>query len=239
MLQGISNPDPPKFDDLPTGLVTRFVGKTDRFLLKIYGRGNIWDMENLADFVYDVRSVDARVTGNPLQAYEASLEMKSSYQNAAIYSLIGIVVVLLLDFGSIRDVLLALLPLSLGVVMTFGLLGWLNLPLNPANMIVLPLILGIGIDDGVHVVHDFRRQTGRYQLGNSTASGVLLTSLTSMLGIGSLMIASHQGLQSLGRVLTLGVCCCLFMPKINNFDAVICTAIINIHHMTTAKGVNS
>jgi hypothetical protein len=77
-------------------------------------------------------------------------------------------------------------------------------------MIVLPLILGIGIDDGVHIVHDFRRQTGRYRMTPSTASAVLITSLTTMVGFGSLMIASHQGLQSLGRVLTIGVSCCLF-----------------------------
>jgi len=209
MLRSISNPEPPKFDDLPLGLVTRFVGKSDRYLLKVYGKGDIWNMDTLAEFVADIRAVDARVTGNPLQAYEASLEMKTSYQEAAVYSLIGIVVILLLDFGSIRDVLLAIMPLTLGMVMTFGLMGWLNLPLNPANMIVLPLILGIGVDDGVHVMHDFRSQKGRFKMNSSTISAVLLTSLTSMVGIGTLMIASHQGLQSLGRVLTLGVTCCL------------------------------
>jgi len=92
----------------------------------------------------------------------------------------------------------------------FGLLGALNIPLNPANMIVLPLIMGIGIDDGVHVIHDFRRQAGRYRMSSSTASAVLITSLTTMIGFGSLMIASHRGLQSLGRVLTIGVTCCMF-----------------------------
>ena len=56
-------------------------------------------------------------------------------------------------------------------------------------MIVLPLILGIGIDDGVHVVHDFRRQEGRYRLSSSTATAVLITSLTTMMGFGSLMLA--------------------------------------------------
>ncbi len=209
MLRSISNPEPPKFDDLPAGLVTRFVGKSDRYLLKVYGKGDIWDMDTLAEFVAEIRTVDPRVTGNPLQAYEASLEMKTSYQQAAIYSLIGILVILLLDFGSIRDVLLAMMPLTLGMTMTLGLMGWLNLPLNPANMIVLPLILGIGVDDGVHIMHDFRSQKGRFKLSSSTASAVLLTSLTSMVGIGTLMIASHQGLQSLGRVLTLGVTCCM------------------------------
>ncbi len=214
MLRSISNPEPPKFDDLPAGLVTRFVGKTDRHLLKIYGQGDIWDMETLAQFVSEVRTVDPRVTGNPLQAYEASLEMKSSYQQAALYSLIGIVVILLLDFGNIREALLALLPMGLGLMMMFGLLGWLNLPLNPANMIVLPLVLGIGIDDGVHIMHDFRHQRGRYRLSASTASAVVLSTLTTMVGIGSLMIASHQGLQSLGRVLTIGVTCCMLTSLI-------------------------
>ena len=96
----------------------------------------------------------------------------------------------------------------------FGLLGLLDIPLNAANMIVLPLILGIGIDDGVHVMHDFRRQKGRYRMSSSTASAVLITSLTTMVGFGSLMIAEHRGLQSVGRVLTLGVSCCLFTSLI-------------------------
>jgi predicted RND superfamily exporter protein len=102
-----------------------------------------------------------------------------------------------------------MLPVGVGMLQLFGVLGLMDVPLNPANMIVLPLILGIGIDDGVHVVHDFRRQTGRYRMSASTASSVLITSLTTMVGFGSLMIASHRGLQSLGRVLTVGVSCCL------------------------------
>ena len=112
-------------------------------------------------------------------------------------------------------VAMALLPLAAGMLMLFGTLGYLNIPLNPANMIVLPLILGIGIDDGVHVVHDFRRQQpGQYQLSRSTAAAVLLTSLTTMVGFGSMMLAGHQGLQSLGRVLTIGVFFCMFSSLI-------------------------
>jgi uncharacterized membrane protein YdfJ with MMPL/SSD domain len=77
-------------------------------------------------------------------------------------------------------------------------------------MIVLPLLLGIGVDNGVHLVHDYRRQDGPYRMSASIGSSVMLTSLTTMIGFGSLMIASHKGLQSLGRVLTIGVSCCLF-----------------------------
>jgi predicted RND superfamily exporter protein len=123
---------------------------------------------------------------------------------------VAVAVILVLDFRALRVVLLAMVPLAVGILQMLGLLGWLGIPLNPANMIVLPLILGIGIDDGVHVIHDYRTQQGRFRLSNSTATAILMTSLTSMVGFGSLMIASHRGLESLGRVLTIGVCCCLF-----------------------------
>ncbi len=209
-LRGMANPEPPKLEDLPEGLVTRFVGQSNKFLLKIYAKGSIWDMEAMERFVREVRSVDPRATGNPLQTYEASRQMKRSYEQAAVYSLIAILIALYLDFRSIRYTLLAMVPLALGMLQTFGMMGYLDIPLNPANMIVLPLLMGIGIDDGVHIVHDFRRQPGKYRISASTASSVLITSLTTMVGFGSLMIASHRGLQSLGRVLTIGVSCCLF-----------------------------
>ncbi|HUT13251.1 MAG TPA: MMPL family transporter [Thermoguttaceae bacterium] len=209
-LRAMANPEPPKLTDLPEGLVTRFVSKNHRYLLKIYAEGDIWDMDAMEKFVREVRSVDPEATGNPLQTYEASRQMKRSYEQAAWYALAAILAVLYIDFRSLRPMLLAMTPVGLGMLQLFGLLGLLNIPLNPANMIVLPLILGIGIDDGVHVVHDFRRQKGRYRMSNSTAGAVLITSLTTMVGFGSLMIASHRGLQSLGRVLTLGVSCCLF-----------------------------
>ncbi|MBN1588276.1 MAG: MMPL family transporter [Pirellulales bacterium] len=212
-LRSVADPEPPKLDDLPKSLVTRLVGQEHNhhfYLMKIYSKSDIWNMEMMRQFVREVRSVDPKATGNPLQTYEASRQMKASYENAALYALGAIAVVLLFDFGSLRYVLLAILPLGAGMLQLFGMLGLLDIPLNPANMIVLPLILGIGVDDGVHVVHDFRRQRGPYRMSPSTASAVLITSLTTIIGFGSLMIASHRGLQSLGRVLTIGVSCCLF-----------------------------
>jgi hypothetical protein len=207
-IRQVADPRPPEMADLPEPLVRRYVGTNGRHLLKIYGKGNIWDTEALRRFVQGVRNVDPKVTGKPLQTYEASRQMRRSYIQASCYSLLAVTVVLVLDFGSLLYVVLALAPVAVGMLQTFGLLGLLDVPLNPANMIVLPLILGIGIDDGVHVVHDFRSQSGRYRISSSTASAVLMTSLTTMVGFGSMMLASHRGLASLGRVLTLGVLCC-------------------------------
>ena len=218
-LAGIANPEPPALADLPPSLVERFVGSSGRHLLKIYGRGDIWNFESLEKFVRDVRSVDPRATGNPLQAYEASLEMKRSYEQAGLYSLIVILAVLWLDFGTIRHALLAALPLAIGMLQTLGLMGLVGIDLNPANLIGIPLILGIAVDYGVHIVHDALERPGPYRISASTANSVLVDALTTILGFGALMVASHRGLESLGRVLTLGVTTCtltslVFLPAL-------------------------
>ncbi|MDR1962221.1 MAG: MMPL family transporter [Planctomycetaceae bacterium] len=210
ILRSMAIPEPPTVEDLPESLVERFVGKRGKHLMRIYTTANIWNMDEMEKFVKAVRDVDSKATGSPLQTYESSLQMQRGFITAAMYAFGAIVFFLLVDFRSWKASFVALLPMFLGFVMMFGLLGWLDLPLNPANMIVLPLIMGIGIDDGVHLIHDYRtRQRCRYQMTASTATSILITSLTTMIGFGSMMIASHRGLQSLGRVLVIGVTCCL------------------------------
>ncbi|MEQ8785065.1 MAG: MMPL family transporter [Pirellulaceae bacterium] len=210
LLRSAADPAPPTFGDIPESLKTRFLGKNGRHLMKVFANGDVWDMDSLAAFVADVSRIDPNITGHPVQTYHASRQMQHSYIHAAIYSLLAVLIVLMVDFRSIRYSLLAILPMGFGLLLMFGLLGVFDIPLNPANMIVLPLILGIGIDDGVHVVHDFRRQNGAYRLSGSTATAVLITSATTIAGFGSMMIvAQHQGLRSLGQVLTIGVLCCL------------------------------
>ena len=195
---------------MPAALRSRFIGQNGRHLLRVFARGDVWDTDRLADFVGALETVDGDVTGHPVQTYYASRQMQGSFIKAAGYSMIAVSVVLLLDFRRIRLWLLASLPMLLGMLQMLGILGWLEIPLNPANMIVLPLILGIGIDDGVHVVHDYlQRRPGTYRLTNSTAVAVTLTSATTMIGFGTMMFATHRGLRSLGQVLTLGIFCCL------------------------------
>jgi hopanoid biosynthesis associated RND transporter like protein HpnN len=210
LLQAVSGPTPPQWSDVSAGLAGRFVSASGKHLLKIFGKTDIWNMPATKRFIAEVRSVDRDATGNPMQIYESSQQMKKSYEQAAIYATVIVSLVVYFDFRDLRYTLLALLPLALGMLQMFGIMGLISMPLNAANMIVLPLILGIGVDNGVHIVHDFRHQpAGRYRISDSTASAVLINSLGNMVGFGSLMIASHRGLQSLGRVLTIGMACCL------------------------------
>ena len=218
-LQAVSDPEPPRLEDLPESLVDRFVGSSGKQLLKIYGRGDIWDFDSLQKFVQDVRSIDPRVTGHPLQAYEASLEMKRSYEQAAVYSAIVILFVLWFDFRNLVHSCLAVLPLVAGMLQTLGIMGLVGIPLNPANLIGIPLVFGIAVDYGVHIVHDYLERPGTYRISPSTANSVLVDALTTILGFGALMVASHRGLESLGRVLTLGVTSCtitslVFLPAV-------------------------
>lgn len=208
-LKQIADPVPPAEQDIPRELKDRFLGASGTWLLKVYARGNIWNMREMQAFVQAVESVDPRVTGHPVQTYYASRHMQQSYVWAGLYALVAVLILLWLDFRSVAHALLAMVPPALGFVQMCGLIGWLDIPLNPANMIVLPLILGIGVDHGVHLVHLWRQQRGRFALGDSTAVAVLLTATTTTASFGALILARHQGLQSLGQVLTLGVTTCL------------------------------
>lgn len=267
-LESVSDTRAVSLNDLPSELTSRFVSPQGKWLLQVYPSEQIWDVEPLARFVDDVRSVDPDATGTPLQNYEASRQILDSYQTAAIYALAVICVVLLidflerdhklltllpplvvilfvtmttttrggeikpvllvvgyvlmamaiaafLDFRNLRDAMLAMFPPLSGGLLMLGVLGLAGIDLNPANLIVLPLVLGIGVDDGVHVVHDFRMQRGgQYRTSSSTINAIVLTSLTSMIGFGSMMFAAHRGLFSVGLVLVIGIGSCLFVSLV-------------------------
>jgi predicted RND superfamily exporter protein len=207
-LKSVSDPRPPQLDDVPASVRHRLVGRTGKHLIRIYARDNVWQPQPLKRFVRQLEQVDRRVTGDPVQTYYATDQMSSSYLRAAGLAALAVVAIMMVDFRHPGNALLAALPMSLGLVQLLGLMGWLQIPLNAANIIVLPLIIGIGVDDGIHVVHERRRIGESLSLSRASVTGVVLTSLTSMIGFGSLMLAQHEGLRSLGRVATLGIGCC-------------------------------
>jgi hypothetical protein len=109
----------------------------------------------------------------------------------------------------------------MGMVAALGMMALCGVALNPANMIAFPLILGVGADNGVHVVHDYRARVRHrcYSLSHATGRGITVAALTTILGFGALMISQHQGLASLGLALTLGVASCMvtalvFLPTL-------------------------
>jgi predicted RND superfamily exporter protein len=124
---------------------------------------------------------------------------------------LGLVVLIasVLDYRNLRDTGLTLLPAFAGSVLMLGIMAMLGLTLNPLNLIALPLVFAIGIDNGIYLVADCRRQiaSGKKTFAPSAdmLSSVIVTSLTSIVGFGSLCVASHQGMFSIGILLALGV----------------------------------
>jgi len=206
------DPSPVTIEDLPSQLKKRFIGNTGKFLLQIFSRYNIWDRKPMDEFISDIRTVDPDTTGYAVQAFESSRLMKQGYERGGIYALIAIFIFMLYIFRSIRWAILAMVPLLVGSIWMIGLMHIFDLKFNLANLIVLPLIIGIGIDNGIHIVHRHREGQDNKKgsvISTSTGKAVILSSLTTMIGFGSLMIASHKGIFSVGLLLTLGVGSCL------------------------------
>jgi hopanoid biosynthesis associated RND transporter like protein HpnN len=220
-LKSVSRPAPIMPDEVPLELRERYLGVNGEHLVRAFARDSLWDYGALERFTNAAAAVDPEATGKSFRTLEGLQQMRRGFEHAALYALAAIVIVLLLDLRRLADLALGLFPLAVGVVLTLGVMGAFGVTLNPANMIALPLIVGVGVDNGVHVLHDYRnRARGRaYRLGAATGRGVLVAGLTTVLGFGTLISARHAGMASLGLALTLGVAFCMlsalvFLPAV-------------------------
>lgn len=196
-------------DGLPALLKKRFVAPSGRLVVQVFPRHNIWERQQLGEFVSALRRVDPQVTGGPVSFFETSRLMRDGYIDAGLYALAVICVIVLYDFRSLTLAALALVPLVVGAVWTAGVMWLANLQFNLANLIILPLIVGIGISNGIHIIHR-HIEDGSHEMSviaRSTGKAVVLSSVTTMVGFGSLMVARHQGIFSLGLLLTIGIGC--------------------------------
>jgi hopanoid biosynthesis associated RND transporter like protein HpnN len=211
LLKDVSRPARVTLDDIPSELRERYVGANGEYLVRAFARDSLWDYPALQRFTAAANAVDPEATGKSFRTLEGLRQMKVGFEHAALYALVAITIVLFLDLRRFTDLLLGLFPLAVGIVLTLGVMGLCGVSLNPANMIALPLIVGVGIDNGVHVLHDYRsRPPGvAYRLGAATGRGVLVAGLTTVLGFGTLIAARHAGMASLGLALTLGVAFCM------------------------------
>ena len=170
LLKDVSRPARVTLDDVPHELRKRYVGANGEYLVRAFARDSLWDFPALQQFTAAANAVDPEATGKSFRTLEGLRQMKVGFEHAALYALVAITIVLLLDLRRFADLLLGLFPLAVGVVLTLGVMGLCGVSLNPANMIALPLIVGVGIDNGVHVLHDYRsRPPGvAYRLGAAT-----------------------------------------------------------------------
>lgn len=219
-------------EDFPESVLRPYIDRTDpdrpRYALEIHPRlppgaeaVSPLSPAFLPGLIADLREVDPEVTGVIFQVYEFGDLMQRAYSQAGLLALGAVLIIIWISFRRLTDALMCLLPVAIGFLWTFGVMWAAGVTLNPANITVLPLMFGIGVDAAVHVLHRYRSHPLEAPPGLSmgTGKGITLTSLTTMIGFAAMMIADHRGIFSLGFVLTVGmgltlVVCLTVMPAI-------------------------
>jgi hopanoid biosynthesis associated RND transporter like protein HpnN len=193
-------------DDVPAELRRKFISEGGRFLLQIHPKVNVWDRDDALRFVDELRSIDPDVTGSPVIAYESIVRMERAYRQGMLYAFGLVSLISALMIRRLRYTVLALTPLVLGSLWLMGLMHLFDLQLNLANVWGAPLIIGASAEYGVNVVIRLMeaRERGGPFFPRSTIVAVALNGLTTIAGFGSLLVAHHRGIQSLGLLLTLG-----------------------------------
>ncbi len=205
--------------DLPSSLREKFLGQDQgpQQVVYIYQRGSLMDLklaERFAAAVQDLRvdGTEYLAISEPLIFVDMLAVLRRDTPVALLLSGFALIAVLLIDFHSLRRVLIVCVPLVSGLALMTACMVLLPVRLNLLNAVVLPSILGLGVDGGVHIYHAFLEE-GRGNLAKvlrSTGGAVAACALTSMLGFAGLLVADHPGLRSIGLLALCGLAGCLF-----------------------------
>ena len=198
---------PVGLDDLPREVTEQWVSNDGTYRIQVVPKENLTDNRALRNFVNEVRSVAPQAIGLPVVYFEGGEEVVRAFQQAFSWAILGILAVLVLLLRNIRDTLLVVLPLCLAGILTGAATVAFNWPFNYANIIALPLILGLGADNGIHIVDRIRRMPARCEhfLQSSTMRGVFFSGLTTILSFSNLAYTPPLGIASMGLLLAVGV----------------------------------
>ena len=144
----------------------------------------------------------------------AELRQQAEVLTTAVLTMLLVAGIIYLFFRNLTEVGLALLPTALGLITAAGVMGFLGIPINLVNFIIIPILIGIGVDDGIHIVDRFREQGDVAQTLASTGRSVFMTTLTTCLGFGSLALADYHVLASMGILTIVGVSACFFYSTV-------------------------
>ena len=207
----MANPASVSLQDLPKSITDRYISDDGTtFLTSIYPERDIWNMDNLKSFDRQLRSISPKATGTP-PLFLAMIEiLGKDGKNATLLAFCTILILLFIDFRNLKLTLLATVPLLAGTFWMAGIKHLLGMKLNIVSIEAIPLILGIGIDYGVHLIHRYRIEgKGKVRvIFSSTGKAIMISALTTMIGFGSLSFMTHRGMASMGLLLFIGVGTC-------------------------------
>jgi len=164
--------------------------------------------QGLHQFVADVTRVAPNAGGTAVTVVATSDTIVGAFRSAAIAAVLAIAVILVVALRRLRDAMLVLAPLLLSAALTVLVMVTLPLPLNYANIIALPLLLGVGVSFNIYFVMNWRAGR-REMLASATARAVAFSALTTGTAFGSLALSGHPGTASMGALLLISLGCTL------------------------------
>ncbi len=205
--------------DLPAALVERWKTADGRYRVEIAPKEVLDNEQATQRFIDQVLPLAPGAIGPPLSQNEAGRAVVRAFQQAFLSSFIVISLLLLVLLRSVIDALLVLVPLVMAGLLTVATSVIFDVPFNFANVIALPLILGVGVDYGVYLVQRGRDAADGTLLRTGTARAVLYGALITMVNFGNLAFARHPGMVSMGLLLTLGLamtllCALVLLPSL-------------------------
>ena len=216
-------------EELPEALKLVYTGVSDSggYLVYIYNTKSVAKLADAQEFVDDIREIEANgKIFYPATEAMVFVDMLNLMKGEAVLSISAVLaclfIMLVVVYRNVVRALVNLAPIVLGMLVMFGVMGFFNIKLNIFNMVVLPTVLGIGIDNAIHIFHRYQEE-GRHgvlRAVRTTGMAACLSTLTTMFGFAGMLSANNNGLASLGLVACIGLSCCL-LASLTFFPALV------------------
>ncbi|SHH44629.1 efflux RND transporter permease subunit [Thermosipho atlanticus] len=193
-------------EKLPEDIKTNYLSNKGMILTTAYSNGDIWNSDYQKEYFKELKSLNSKnVSGTALiflKVVQISIE---EGKKILFLTLLFILIVLILDMRNVKYAVLAMLPMVLSLIFLLGIMGWFGIKFNVVNIIALPLIIGIGVDDGIHLIHRYRKERNMKNALTSTGKAITMTTLTTAVAFGSFVLSKYRGFIGFGILLLLGV----------------------------------
>ncbi|MFL2540597.1 MAG: MMPL family transporter [Candidatus Latescibacterota bacterium] len=198
--------EPFALTDIPQDLRERYLSASGIARVEVTPAFSVETNAALLKFIQAVQTIAPEATGSPVVILEASRAVVDAILQAALTAAVLIILLLVAVLRNLRDTLLVFYPLILAALFTVAVAVLFDLTFNFANVIVLPLLMGLGVASGIHMLIRARGNPGSVSLlRSSTPRAVTFSALTTILSFGSLAVSAHRGTASMGILLTIAI----------------------------------
>jgi predicted RND superfamily exporter protein len=215
------------YRDLPENIRRNWVHEhsngTESYLIRVKAWGNIWDDEYRENLLNEMHEINPVVVGRAVAMPELIVLITEDVINVSIFAAIPIIIIVYIGFRKRTPAyaLLATVPVLFGVGSVIAFSDYLGIDLNMISIMMIPLVIGIGIDDGIHILHRYKEE-GKGSIPKAvqtTGKAIFLTTATTCLAFSSFLVAEHPGMRPMGGVPVMGlilafIAAILFLPAL-------------------------